>query len=383
MVNSGTVSTTTGVASSLNPSTYKASVKFTATVTPSAATGTVTFKDGTTTLGTGTLSGGVATYTTTSLAVGTHSITAVYGGATGYNGSTSSAVSQVVNKANTTSALVSSLNPSTSGASVKFTATVTPTTATGTVTFKNGTTTLGTGTLSSGVATYTTTTLPVGTDSITAVYGGSSSYNGSTSAALNQVVNAPGGTLSSITLDWQYDDKTSVNLVAAATSPVVVTLSSSDSTVVWVPASVTIPTGAITAETGSLLGSIWGQSPSSKTATITATYNGVQKTLTNAYGALQEHNLINCTGSCTVSGGSGLSFLLGTAFGSGPVGGAPVAITSDNLAIVPNQTTTLPAGVGYYNFNVNTNAGQPTSTVNVTFTFNGIVNTVAITVTNP
>lgn len=40
----------TTLASSLNPSTYGASVKFTATVTPSAATGTVTFKDGSTTL---------------------------------------------------------------------------------------------------------------------------------------------------------------------------------------------------------------------------------------------------------------------------------------------------------------------------------------------
>jgi N-acetylneuraminic acid mutarotase len=45
-------STTTGVASSANPSTYGTGVKFTATVSPSAATGTVTFLDGSTTLGT-------------------------------------------------------------------------------------------------------------------------------------------------------------------------------------------------------------------------------------------------------------------------------------------------------------------------------------------
>ena len=64
---------------------------FTATVvnsSPGAATptGTVTFMDGTTMLGTGTLSTTdgltTATFTTTKLAVGSHSITAVYGGDT-------------------------------------------------------------------------------------------------------------------------------------------------------------------------------------------------------------------------------------------------------------------------------------------------------------
>ena len=42
-----------------------------------------------TTLGTGTLSGGVATFSTSSLAIGSHTITAVYGGDTNFNGSTS------------------------------------------------------------------------------------------------------------------------------------------------------------------------------------------------------------------------------------------------------------------------------------------------------
>ena len=65
----------------------------TATVT-SGATGTVTFDDGATSLGTGTISGGVATLTTNSLAVGTHSITAQYGGDSNYNASVSTAVSQ-------------------------------------------------------------------------------------------------------------------------------------------------------------------------------------------------------------------------------------------------------------------------------------------------
>jgi hypothetical protein len=64
----------------------------TATVAPSAATGTVTFKDGSTTLGTGTLAAGVATYTTGALTGGSHSFTAAYGGGGIYAASVSPAV---------------------------------------------------------------------------------------------------------------------------------------------------------------------------------------------------------------------------------------------------------------------------------------------------
>ena len=56
-------------------------------------TGTVTFKDGSTTLGSPVaLSGGTATISTSQLAVGSHSITAVYGGDTNFTTSTSSAL---------------------------------------------------------------------------------------------------------------------------------------------------------------------------------------------------------------------------------------------------------------------------------------------------
>jgi len=181
--------TSTALSSSANPSTYGSSVTFTATVTPSAATGTVTFNDGSTTLGTGTLSGGKATFSTSTLTAGSHSITAAYGGATSYNTSTSSTLTQTVNKANTTLTLASSKNPSTYGSSVTFTATVSPSAATGTVTFKDGSTILGTGTVSSGKATFGTSTLIAGSHSITAVYGGDTNYNTSTSSALTQTVN--------------------------------------------------------------------------------------------------------------------------------------------------------------------------------------------------
>ena len=51
-------------------------------------------------------------------------------------------------------------------------------------------TSLGTGTLSSGKATYSTSSLPVGTTYVEAVYGASGNYGGSTSNVVSQVVNA-------------------------------------------------------------------------------------------------------------------------------------------------------------------------------------------------
>src|SRR5205807_901667 len=126
------------------------SVTFTATVTSGAGTptGTVTFKDGTTTLGTGARASGRATFSTSSLAVGTHSITAVYAGSGSLGSSTSSALSQTVNDANTSTGLPKPANAAASGQSVNSMAMVTPVapgagTPTGTVTFKDGTTTLG------------------------------------------------------------------------------------------------------------------------------------------------------------------------------------------------------------------------------------------------
>lgn len=95
------VATTTTLSVAPTSVTTGASVTFTATVTPTAGTtlptGTVTFKDGTTTLGTGTVNGtGVAMYTSTSLAVGVHSIIATYGGDAGNSPSTSTAVGVTV-----------------------------------------------------------------------------------------------------------------------------------------------------------------------------------------------------------------------------------------------------------------------------------------------
>ena len=192
--------TTTSLSSSQNPAAFGQSVTFTATVTGANATptGTVNFKDGATVIASAIpLDGsGVASYTTASLSVATHTISAVYGGSALYNASTSANLSQVVNKAGTTTALVSSLNPACAGQAVTLTATVTTVAPgagvpTGTVSFKDGSTVIG-GSIplnASGVATYTTSSLSAANHNLTAVYNGSGSFNTSTSTpALVQAV---------------------------------------------------------------------------------------------------------------------------------------------------------------------------------------------------
>jgi arabinan endo-1,5-alpha-L-arabinosidase len=65
---------------------------------------------------------------------------------------------------------------------------------TGSVSFVAGTSTLGTATIdSTGYAIFTSTKLPVGADSITAAYGGDSTYSGSSSQPATVSIHAPAG----------------------------------------------------------------------------------------------------------------------------------------------------------------------------------------------
>ncbi len=184
--------TTTNLASSLNPSIFGDSVTFTATVSPAAATGTVEFFDGATSLGTGTLSGGVATYTTSSLTVGTHPVTATYSGDPNFLASTSAPLDQVVEPGRHLDDLASSLNPSPFGTSVTFTATVAVLSGvgspSGSVQFFDGATAILAIPLAGTSATFSTALLGPGSHAITAVYSGDASFAGSTSAVLTQVV---------------------------------------------------------------------------------------------------------------------------------------------------------------------------------------------------
>jgi uncharacterized repeat protein (TIGR01451 family) len=189
----GLTTTSTTLVSSLNPSLLGQTVIFTATVSGSSPTGTVTFRDGATTLGTGTPNGsGVATFTTAALASGSHAVTAVYGDANNAS-STSSVLTQSVSQTATAVAVTSSVNPSAPGQPVTFTATVTSAggTPAGTVTFSDGGAAIGTGSLAGGVATFTTAALAAGAHNITVSYSGATGFAASASSALTQTVAIP------------------------------------------------------------------------------------------------------------------------------------------------------------------------------------------------
>jgi hypothetical protein len=181
--------TTSTVASSVNPSVVLSPVTFSVKVTSNGGipTGNVTFSADGTAIGMGTLDAtGVASVSDANLAVGSHSITVAYAGDTNDSPSTSSALSQVVGTIATATALGAS---TTGGATpqVILVATVVGASGpapTGTVTFQMGKVVLGSAPVnSSGVAIFAPN-LPAGTDNIVAIYGGDTIHGGSQSPAV-------------------------------------------------------------------------------------------------------------------------------------------------------------------------------------------------------
>ncbi|MGH9496315.1 MAG: Ig-like domain repeat protein, partial [Candidatus Sulfotelmatobacter sp.] len=126
------------------------------------------------------------------------------------------ATAWAASRTSTTTTLTPSSTTPFQGESVTLTANVTPTTATGSVTFKNGSTVLGTSSLSGGTATLSTTSLPVGTDTVTAVYGGSGTLNTSTSSASTLTV-APAFALTADAASFQVAQGSNVDATVTVT----------------------------------------------------------------------------------------------------------------------------------------------------------------------
>jgi Glycoside hydrolase family 44/Bacterial Ig-like domain (group 3) len=161
----------------------------------STPTGSVSILDGMTQLGAPSLTAGAATFTTSTLAVGAHSITVSYSGDSNFASSTSTVLSVVVSaaaKANTSTSVTASSTQIIAGSSVTFAAKVAAgggtATPTGTITFLDSSASLGTATLSGGSAQITLTSLTTGTHSISAAYSGDTNYNPSTSAVTTVTV---------------------------------------------------------------------------------------------------------------------------------------------------------------------------------------------------
>ena len=169
-------STVTGLtAAPASPQFAGTAVHLTATVTPSAATGTVQFEHGSTAIGAPVaVSGGTASITTSTLPTGSLTLNAVFVAAAGggYSGSSGSTPFVVTPLTPTTSSLAATpASPQQLGTAVQLTTTVTPSAATGTVQFENGSTDIGAPVaVSGGTASITTSTLPAGSLTLTAVF---------------------------------------------------------------------------------------------------------------------------------------------------------------------------------------------------------------------
>jgi sugar lactone lactonase YvrE len=170
---------------------FSTPITFTAAVTgvpASTPTGNVVFRDGSTTLSTVSLNSlGIATYVNTTLPAGTHTITAVYQGDSNYLASTSTQIiTETIQQTATNTAISTTATNSIASRPITLSATVTAAGAipTGMVSFMNGNVLIGTGTLKKGITSVITSSLPVGTDHVTAIYSGDSNDTASTSIPL-------------------------------------------------------------------------------------------------------------------------------------------------------------------------------------------------------
>jgi len=189
---------TLSLTSSPNPSNVGQSVTLTATVHPmfqNAISGSVIFADGANSLGSSPVdASGVSTLATSFNAAGAHSLLAVYSGNSTLVGGSSARISQQVKTASASVALTSSGNPTVFGQGVSFTITVTGAGSgaapTGSVNLLDGASIISVGLVDgSGKLVISTSSLSIGTHTLTAQYSGDSTYGPATSPAITQTVN--------------------------------------------------------------------------------------------------------------------------------------------------------------------------------------------------
>lgn len=320
----GSPSTVTLTSSTGGASTFGQPVTFTASVVPAGATGTVQFSDGATPLGTpiNLDVSGQATYTTSALLVGSHTITAAYSGDGTYGSSTSPPLVQTVTKAGTSVNLTDFPAATTSyGQQIIFTATVNSSvgTPTGTVQFQDGATPLQTIAVdASGQAKLITTTLPIGSHSIRAVYSGDANYVGSTSGTVSHTV---------------AQTNTSTTVSASPTSPV-----SGQSVTLTATVSPTVgsgtPSGTVAfSDSGSGLAGCGAVALTSGTAQCAVTLLAGSHSIAAGYSG--DPNFQTSNGTMSFNVGRAASAVTLSAASGAPIAGATVTYTTTVAAAPP------------------------------------------------
>lgn len=171
--NTGTTPSTTTLTVDKTTSAYGEAVRFSVTVTPNTATGTVTIYEGTTPRGTITLGNdGTGSTLLNGFEPGTRTLYASYNGSNVYAASKSADVTITVGTMTATMRLVALPRQPAVGQTYEVRALMTPTTATGKVTFKEGDTTLGDVAIVGGIATLRVANAILGDHSYTATYAG-------------------------------------------------------------------------------------------------------------------------------------------------------------------------------------------------------------------
>ncbi len=185
------------LSSAINPSVFGQGLSFAVAVAASGGTGiptgTVTLNDTGVSLGSTALDGsGSASFAGITLAAGSHFLTATYAGDQNFAGGLSGPLTQLVNKANSSTSLATTPNPSGFGQPVQLSATVAalaPATGfpTGSVVFSDGVNQLGSAVLANGKASLSVSSLGTGSHSLTAAYGGDANFNPSAAQGANSV----------------------------------------------------------------------------------------------------------------------------------------------------------------------------------------------------
>jgi Bacterial Ig-like domain (group 3)/NHL repeat len=193
VVGNGIQDNTTLALASLQPtSTYGGSVTFAATITPGVATtapsptGGVSFAEGANILGSSQVNAGAASFSTSALSAGSHTITATFSGDSNYSGNSGS-LTQLVNKATPTVTLAVQPNPIVLGQPAVLTATVNSSAGvpTGTVTVTDNGTSLGNAPVNPSGAATLTVTLTGGSHALLAVYNGDTNFATISSSTIN------------------------------------------------------------------------------------------------------------------------------------------------------------------------------------------------------